>query len=137
VYLLNQDCLNPASTGSYGILSGAHINVFVTGVGYVYEEIQIIPDIRITGNPETFKRKDYYLDFNAGTALKDKSLSETGKDLFDFILSVANGDVSLREDERKSRAFIMSYPKDEYYKAGEVNIENYPEKHAQKVEGIK
>lgn len=137
VYLLNQDCLNPASTGSYGILSGAHINVFVTGVGYVYEEIPIIPDIRITGNSESFKHKEFYLDFNAGTALEDKTLATTGKDLFEFILSVASGGVKLREEERKSHAFIMSYPKDDFFQPGEVSIDNFPEKHQEKVDAIK
>nr|MCR5417614.1 altronate dehydratase family protein [Lachnospiraceae bacterium] len=52
VYLLDQECGAPASTGIYGAMSGAHINVLVSGVGYLYDEIPHLLNIRQTGNQD-------------------------------------------------------------------------------------
>lgn len=136
LYLLDQQCGAPASTGAYGALSGCHINVLVSGVGFIYDEIPHLLDIRITGNPETFRHSEYKLDFNAGAALEDKSLEETGKELYEYILAVAEGRRVPQNETGKSRAFIMSYPNDRFAGEEYIRIENYQEKHRQKVAAI-
>lgn len=137
LYLLDQQCGAPASTGVYGALSGCHIHVLVTGVGYIYDEIPHLLDIRITGNPETFQNPEYKLDFNAGAALEDKSLEETGKELYEYILAVAEGRSIPQNEAGKSKAFIMCCPNDRFSGEEYIRVEDYQEKHRQKVNMIK
>ena len=72
-------------------MCGCHVHVFVTGVGYVYYEIPYMPGIRMTGNSETFANPVYKLDFNAGTAMEGHPMADVGKELFEYIIAVAEG----------------------------------------------
>jgi altronate dehydratase len=137
VYLLDQPCGAPASTAAYGALSGCHINVLVSGVGFIYEEIPHLLDIRITGNPETFRQEQYRLDFNAGTALEGNSIEKTGKELYEYIISVAEGHVIPKNETMKCKAFTMFYPDDRYVGEEYIRVETFREKHKEKVDAIK
>ena len=112
VYLQDQPCGGPSSTGIYGAFEGTHMNVFVTGVGYVYFEIPHMPNVRMTGNPVTFKEKDYKLDFNAGIVIEGEPMEKAGKMLFDYLMDVAEGEEP-KSEEGKIRAFNMYYYGDE------------------------
>ena len=126
VYVQNQPCGSPPSTGIYGALCGVHMNVFVTGVGYIYFEIPHMPNVRMTGNPETFKNKDYKLDFNAGVVMEGTPMDQAGEDLFDYLMDVAEGKIEPKSEEGKNRAFLMCYYNDEP-SPSDVKLENYKE----------
>ncbi|MBQ6260895.1 MAG: UxaA family hydrolase [Firmicutes bacterium] len=108
VWLQDQPCGGPSSTAIYGALSGVHLNILITGMGYVYHEIPNMPTIRLTGNPETFKVDTHKLDFDAGQALLGKTLQEVGDDLFEYIISVAEGK-DPKCEERKIKYFMFYY----------------------------
>ena len=88
------------------------MNVFVTGVGYVYFEIPHMPNVRMTGNPVTFKEKEYKLDFNAGIVIEGEPMEKAGKMLFNYLMDVAEGEEP-KSEAGKIRAFNMYYYGDE------------------------
>jgi altronate dehydratase len=77
------------STTGFGIL-GAHVTVFSTGRGTPIGNA-VMPLIKITGNPATYKKFQSILDFNAGVVLEGESIEQTGKALYDLLLEVAAG----------------------------------------------
>ncbi len=138
VYLQDQPCGGPNGTGIYAAMSGCHIHVFVTGVGYVYYEIPYMPGIRMTGNSKTFADASYKLDFNAGTVLEGKEMSEVGKELFEFIIAVAEGRETTKSEKDKLLAFPMYYYADEFAELdGYYNIDKNRDQVIQKVNRIK
>ena len=90
-------------------LSGAHLAMFVTGVGEVYFTNPILPQCRMTGNPETFQNSRYLLDINAGKVILGQSLEDCGKEIYDFLLRVASGEET-KIDPYKVREFALVYP---------------------------
>ncbi len=114
VYLQDQPCGGPNGTAIYAAMSGCHVHVFVTGVGYVYYEVPFMPGIRMTGNSETFANPEYGLDFNAGIVLEGKAMSEVGKELFEYIIAVAEGRETPESEKNKLLAFPMYYYEDEF-----------------------
>nr|MCR5053762.1 UxaA family hydrolase [Lachnospiraceae bacterium] len=136
VYLLDQRCGAPSSTGIYGAMSGAHINVLVSGVGFLYDEIPHLLNIRETGNPETFLKPEYLIDFDAGSALKGEPLEETGKRLFEFILDVASGRAVPKDEAKKEKALLIPYEGDPGFKEEQIFISTAKDAHRKKVEEI-
>lgn len=137
VYVQDQPCGGPAATAIYGAMAGCHINVFVTGVGYVYYEVPYMPGIRMTGNPDTFKHDEYLLDFNAGVVIEGKPMSEAGKDLFEYIIAVAEGREQTKNEAVKCLAFPMYYYEDEFKGERYCRIDNYKEEVMKQVNAIK
>ncbi|MBQ8983028.1 MAG: UxaA family hydrolase [Lachnospiraceae bacterium] len=136
VYLLDQRAGAPAATGIYGAMSGAHINVQVTGVGFLYDEIPHLLNIRETGNPETYKNSDYLLDFNAGASFDDETLEETGKRLYEFILDVAQGKAVPKDEADKERALVIPYDGDPTFREEQIFIPTAKGAHREKVANI-
>lgn len=137
VYVQDQPCGGPSATGIYAAMAGCHVNVFVTGVGYVYYEIPYMPGIRMTGNPETFKVKEYKLDFNAGVVIEGKPMSEAGKDLFEYIIAVAEGREEPKSETGKCLAFPMYYYEDEFTDEIYCRVKDYKEEIMKRVNAIK
>lgn len=137
IYVQDQPCGGPSATGIYAAMSGCHINVFVTGVGYVYFEIPHMLGIRMTGNPDTFKVDEYKLDFNAGVVIEGKPMKEAGKDLFEYIVAVAEGRDTTKNESIKCKAFPMYYYEDEF--TGEVycRVQDYKEEVMKRVNAVK
>jgi altronate dehydratase len=77
------------STSGFAML-GAHATVFSTGRGTPIGNA-VMPLIKITGNPVSYKKFTSILDFNAGVVLEGESIDETGKALYELLLEVANG----------------------------------------------
>lgn len=77
------------STSGFAML-GAHATVFSTGRGTPIGNA-VMPLIKITGNPVSYKKFKSILDFNAGVVLEGESIDETGKALYELLLEVANG----------------------------------------------
>ena len=69
--------------------SGAHIVLFTTGRGTPFAAP--IPTVKISTNTALSEKKHDWIDFDCGAMVNDKSLSETGEELFEFVLNVASG----------------------------------------------
>ncbi|MEA4876240.1 altronate dehydratase family protein [Anaerorhabdus sp.] len=70
--------------------AGAQIILFTTGRGTPFA--CPVPTIKISSNTPLSKKKNNWIDFDAGISLNDKTLSECGNDLFKKVISVANGE---------------------------------------------
>ena len=109
VWLPKHNSVWPPTTAIYGSLSGAHMSVLNTGIGYLYFEIPHMLCIRTTGNPTTYQNESYKIDFNAGIVFEGRPISEVGKILFDYLLRIAEGDDDPKTENSKERAFNMYY----------------------------
>lgn len=137
VYIQDQLCSGALSTAVYAALSGCHINVFVTGDGFIYQELPYMPTIRMTGNPETYKDPQYLLDFNAGTVLEGKPMAEAGQELFEYILAVCEGREHPKNQAQQCRAFIMYYYEDEFTAPRYNRIWDYKQHLLERVDAVK
>jgi altronate hydrolase len=90
------------------IASGCHLTLFVTGRGSVSGSA-IAPVIKICANPETYRRLSGDMDVDAGRILEGRAtLPEVGDEIFDLILSVANGQPT-KSEQLGHREFILTY----------------------------
>ena len=109
VWLPKHDSVWPPTTAIYGAMSGAHMNVLVSGLGDLYFELPHMLCIRATGNPSTYQKEELKLDFNAGIAFEGKSIAEVGEILFEYLLRIAEGEEDPKSEHDKIRAFNMYY----------------------------
>lgn len=109
VWLPRHDSVWPPTSAIYGALSGAHMNILVTGIGFLYYELPHMPGVRVSGNPVTYGNDMYKIDFNAGMAFEGKSIAEVGGELFDYLIRVAEGEEEPKSELGKERAFNMYY----------------------------
>ena len=79
------------------VAGGAQLIVFTTGRG-TPTGCPIAPVIKITGNPETYRIMQENIDINGGKViLGECSLDEIGNEIFEKIISVANGEPTKAE----------------------------------------
>jgi altronate hydrolase len=79
------------------ITLGTHFNFLVTGRGHVIGT-PIAPTIKITGNPNTYRKMSGDIDINAGQLLTgEKTLDEMIDELLKFIISLCSGEKTLAE----------------------------------------
>ena len=108
------DCGDPApGPGEWGInqaqgandayasttlaMSGCHICLFTTGRGNPIGNA-CMTTIKITGNPRTAEALSDMIDFSAKPMLYgEKSLRETGRELYETLIRVANGELTKAE----------------------------------------
>lgn len=69
--------------------SGAHIVLFTTGRGTPFG--CPVPTVKISSNSDLFERKQKWIDYNAGAVLKEKSFENCTNELFDLLISIAEG----------------------------------------------
>ena len=69
--------------------AGAQIVLFSTGRGTPFG--CPVPTVKISSKSDLFSRKSNWIDFNAGTLVESGTLPEKARELFDYVLSVANG----------------------------------------------
>jgi altronate hydrolase len=69
--------------------AGCHMVLFTTGRGTPFGTF--VPTMKISTNTPLFKLKPHWMDFNAGTLVEDKTLSEVTEDFIRYIIEVANG----------------------------------------------
>jgi len=73
------------------IAGGAQLIAFTTGLGTPVGSA-IVPVIKITGNPRTYRNMKENIDINAGTVIDGKeTIEEVGKRIFKEIIKVASG----------------------------------------------
>jgi altronate dehydratase large subunit len=96
VYLQDGTHMEPMAM-SFMAAAGAHMVVFITGCGGTFGHA-IVPFIKVTGNPETYRRMSGDMDINAGTILTgEESMESVGKRIFNEVIEVASGKLTLGE----------------------------------------
>ena len=90
------------------IACGSHVILFSTGRGSVVGSA-ISPVIKVCANPHTYKRMSDDMDVDAGRILEGRAtLDEVGREIYDLILRVANGEQTKSED-LGHQEFILTY----------------------------
>lgn len=88
------------------VAGGAQVIVFTTGLGNPLGS-PIVPVIKITGNPNTFKKMRDNIDMDVSRILQGKeTLKEAGKRIFEEVISVASGKMT-RAERLGQRDFCM------------------------------
>lgn len=70
--------------------SGVHLVLFTTGRGTPFASP--VPTIKISTNTDLSVRKNNWIDFDCGQIVKGLTISETAKQLFDYVIKVASGE---------------------------------------------
>ncbi|MCI8513609.1 MAG: UxaA family hydrolase [Lachnospiraceae bacterium] len=79
------------------VAGGAQIVVFTTGRG-TPTGCPIAPVVKVTGNSQTYENMIDNIDINAGKVITEGvTLDEMGKEIFDMLVRVANGDLTKAE----------------------------------------
>jgi altronate hydrolase len=87
---------------------GAHLTLFTTGRGSVVGSA-IAPVIKITGNPETYRRMSEDMDVDAGRVLEGSAeLSDVAAEIVALVQAVATG-VETKSEALGHREFILTY----------------------------
>ena len=87
---------------------GAHVTLFTTGRGSVVGSA-IAPVIKITGNPETYRRMSEDMDIDAGKVLSGTAeLDDVAEEIVALIEAVAAG-VETKSETLGHREFILTY----------------------------
>jgi altronate hydrolase len=81
--------------------AGAHIILFTTGRGNPLGAP--VPTVKISSNTELYKRKNDWIDFNAGQLLEGRNMNELSQELFDFVLKVASGEIYTKNELNGNR----------------------------------
>ena len=90
------------------IACGSHVILFSTGRGSVVGSA-ISPVIKVCANPKTYKRMSDDMDVDAGRILEGRAtLDDVGREVYDLILTVANGGKTKSED-LGHQEFILTY----------------------------
>ncbi len=74
---------------------GAHIILFTTGRGTPVGSH--VPTVKVSTNSDLADRKPTWIDFNAGKLLETGDMESLAKEFFDYIISVANGELTNNE----------------------------------------
>jgi altronate dehydratase large subunit len=92
LFLMNSDSQDgEVCTGMIGC--GAQIVAFTSGRGNP-TGFPIAPVIKVTGNEPTFKKMHNTFDFDASGIISGRAtLQQLGRDLFDLVVRVANGEL--------------------------------------------
>lgn len=90
------------------IACGSHLTLFSTGRGSVVGSA-ISPVIKVCANPDTYRRMADDMDVDAGRILEGRaSLDEVGREIYDLILRVANGEPT-KSEAMGHQEFILTY----------------------------
>ena len=94
---------------TYLAAAGVNIIVFATGRGGVLGHA-ICPVVKVTGNPETWARMKEDMEVNASTIMEGKeSIEGVGKRIFDKVLAVASGELTISEQLGLNNFAVWKY----------------------------
>ena len=72
-------------------MTGAHVMFLTTGRGTPHGNA-VMPVIKVTGNPETARRLEEFIDYSCGDILSAKKTpQQCGQELFELLVEVCNG----------------------------------------------
>ncbi len=77
-------------------VSGAQLILFTTGRGTPFG--CPVPTAKISSNPTLANKKKAWIDFNAGTLLENKNMSELTDEFLDFVLKLASGEITVKAE---------------------------------------
>jgi altronate dehydratase large subunit len=100
------------------VAGGAQLVVFTTGRGSTTGN-PIAPVVKVTANPGTYERMQDNMDFDASGVLRGDSVASQGADLYDRILSVADGELTAAERHRMREFAINDVPPNELAELGD------------------
>jgi altronate hydrolase len=85
--------------------AGCHMVLFTTGRGTPFGTF--VPTMKISTNTPLYNLKPHWMDFNAGTLVEDKILSEVTEDFIKYVIEVANGKYVNNEINRFKELAIL------------------------------
>lgn len=108
-YVLDHRCpgVDSSNTTAFA-LSGAQLVIFSTGRGTPLGNA-LMPLVKLTGNPDSFRALPTMLDFNAGVVIEGEDLAKTGRELYELVLEVASGRQT-KSEENKDYEYFMLHP---------------------------
>ncbi|MBR7133524.1 MAG: altronate dehydratase [Clostridia bacterium] len=77
--------------------SGAQLILFTTGRGTPFG--CPVPTAKISSNSALAQKKRFWIDFNAGQLLENKTMSELTDEFFDFVLKLASGEITAKAEK--------------------------------------
>lgn len=108
-YILDHRCPGVDSSNTTAMaLSGAQVHLFSTGRGTPIGNA-LMPVIKLTGNPDSYRQLPSMLDFNAGVVIEGESMENTGQALADLVVEVSNGKTTVNE-HLGNREYFMLHP---------------------------
>lgn len=85
LYSPGNDLVSSTALGA----SGCQIVLFTTGRGTPFGSF--VPTIKISTNSDIAIKKPHWIDFDAGTLLHGKEITQLCNELYDYIINIANG----------------------------------------------
>ncbi len=96
VYLQDGTHMEPMAM-SFMAAAGAQMVIFVTGCGGTFGHA-VVPFIKVTGNPETYRRMSQDMDIDASTIITgEESIESVGQRILNEVREVASGKLTLGE----------------------------------------
>lgn len=86
-------------------VSGAHLVLFTTGRGTPFG--CPVPTVKISSNTPLAERKPAWIDFDAGIVCRTGDIPARGAELFDYVMSLASGDVRTRNEQHGMRGISI------------------------------
>ena len=77
--------------------AGAHMILFTTGRGTPLGTF--VPTLKISSNTALTRRKENWIDFDAGALIAGKSMDDLANGLFSLVLQVASGEKAKNEED--------------------------------------
>lgn len=81
--------------------SGVNIILFTTGRGTPFGSI--VPTLKISSNSNIYKKKNNWIDFNAGRVLENIPVDNIVKELFNLVINVASGKMQTKNEKNGYR----------------------------------
>jgi altronate hydrolase len=86
--------------------AGANIVLFTTGLGTPTGN-PVAPVVKLATNPELARRMADIIDIDTGRIISgEKSVSEMGEEILDFVIRVASGEIRTKAEEKGQEDFI-------------------------------
>lgn len=86
--------------------AGANLVVFTTGLGTPTGN-PVAPVVKVSSNTTLARRMPDIIDLDAGGVIKaEKTIEEMGEEILEFLIEVANGDITTKAEELNQDDFI-------------------------------
>jgi len=76
--------------------AGANLIIFTTGRGTPFGGP--VPTIKVSTTTQLYNRKKSWIDYDAGQLLEGRSMDEMARDLYNFVISVASGNIRTKNE---------------------------------------